>query len=69
MFRPELNMQRFVNSARRLALPDFSGKELLECIKELLKVDAAWIPEGKGYSLYIRPLLIGTQVGSIAAHF
>lgn len=62
LFRPELNMQRLLDSARRLALPEFSGKELLACIKELLKVDAAWIPEGKGYSLYLRPLLIGTQV-------
>lgn len=70
LFRPELNMQRLVESARRLALPEFSGKELLECTKELLKVDASWIPEGKGYSLYLRPLLIGTQVPNIChSHF
>jgi branched-chain amino acid aminotransferase len=34
----------------------------LEHIKTLLKVDAAWIPEEAGYSIYIRPTVIGTQV-------
>jgi len=34
---------------------------VLECIKELVKVDQSWIPAQHGYSLYIRPTLIGTQ--------
>lgn len=40
---------------------NFDCEELLTLIKELLKVDSRWIPEGKGSSLYIRPTLIGTQ--------
>lgn len=35
---------------------------MLECIKELVRVDRDWVPEGKGYSLYIRPCMIATQV-------
>lgn len=30
-------------------------------IGEYLKVDERWIPEGRGYSLYLRPTMIGTQ--------
>lgn len=30
-------------------------------LKELLRKDQAWIPEARGYSLYIRPTMIGTQ--------
>ncbi|KHJ88300.1 hypothetical protein OESDEN_11908, partial [Oesophagostomum dentatum] len=35
LFRPELNMARMRRSADRSSLPDFDGKELLECIKDL----------------------------------
>ena len=45
LFRPELNMNRLRNSCKRLTLPDFDSKELLECLKELLKVERRWIPE------------------------
>ena len=30
-------------------------------IGEYLKLDERWIPEGRGYSLYLRPTMIGTQ--------
>lgn len=33
MFRPECNMQRLLNSSRRISLPDFDGNELLKCIE------------------------------------
>jgi len=49
------------NSARRVALPTFNGDSLLECMKELIRLDKNWIPKEPGYSLYVRPTLIGTQ--------
>lgn len=61
LFRPEANMDRFLASAQRLALPLFDPKELLDLIKELIRTDSSWIPELPGYSLYIRPTLIGMQ--------
>ncbi|KAJ2853459.1 branched-chain-amino-acid transaminase bat2, partial [Coemansia erecta] len=37
LFRPEKNMERMNNSVERLYLPQFDGKEVIECIKELLR--------------------------------
>ena len=37
--------------------------ELLKLIKELIKVESRWIPDLPGYSLYIRPTIIGTREG------
>jgi hypothetical protein len=36
-------------------MPDFDGKELLNIIEELVKLEARWIPPLSEYSLYIRP--------------
>lgn len=41
----------------------FEGSELVKLIKSLVGLDADWIPTEPGYSLYIRPTMIGTQVG------
>jgi len=61
LFRPDMNMKRMNNSARRITLPTFNGDALLELIKRLIRIDKHWIPEEPGHSLYIRPTLIGTQ--------
>ena len=55
--------KRLKNSMRRLAMPgvDFDKDELIKLISELVKVDKDWIPEGEGYSLYIRPTVIATH--------
>ncbi|ORY31822.1 aminotransferase [Naematelia encephala] len=63
LFRPDMNMKRMNRSASRLALPTFDGDALEELIKRLVVLDSEWIPKEKGYSLYIRPTLIGTQRG------
>jgi len=60
LFRPNKNMDRFNNSAARLNLPTFDGPQLLECIKELLRIDEDWIPTEKGYSMYLRPVMFST---------
>ena len=44
---------------------DFSGQDLLGCIKELLKVDKEWIPQIDGFSMYIRPTAISMTVSQI----
>ena len=54
-------MNRFYKSCKRLTLPTFEREELLECIKELVRVDQDWIPKERGYSLYLRPTAIATQ--------
>ncbi|KAI0264978.1 branched-chain amino acid aminotransferase II [Gloeopeniophorella convolvens] len=61
LFRPQLNMERLVRSAERVALPTFNADALLVLIKRLVALDARWIPRARGCSLYIRPTLIGTR--------
>jgi len=61
LFRPNKNWERFTRSAKRLALPTFSSDAFLASIKELIKVDEDFVPTGEGFSLYLRPTLIGTQ--------
>lgn len=43
---------------------DFDKQELLECIRQLIEVDKDWVPDGIGTSLYVRPVLIGNEVGA-----
>lgn len=63
LFRPDKNMQRLKNSMERLQMPgyDFDPNELIHLLKQLLQLDQRWIPEGDGYSLYIRPTVIATH--------
>jgi len=61
LFRPELNVARLARSAARVALPSFDEQALLTLIKTLVNVDSRWIPKPHGYSLYIRPTIIGTR--------
>lgn len=71
LFRPEKNMERMNRSLARLYLPTFDGDELLSCLKELLRIDADWVPDGDGQSMYIRPTAIATDpcLGVHAANF
>ncbi|KAJ1310769.1 hypothetical protein OPQ81_009290 [Rhizoctonia solani] len=61
LFRPDLNMRRMSTSADRVALPHFDENELLKLIKKLVQIETRWIPKIQGYSLYIRPTMIGTR--------
>ena len=48
-----------------LVLQTFEGRELVNLIKQLVAVDADWVPKAtKDYpsSLYIRPTSIGIEV-------
>lgn len=42
----------------------FDSEEYIKCLSDLVLVDADWIPRSNtpGYSMYIRPTLIGTEV-------
>ncbi|KAI0288885.1 branched-chain amino acid aminotransferase II [Russula brevipes] len=61
LFRPQLNMERMLRSAERVALPPFDPDALLTLIKRLVATEERWIPRARGCSLYIRPTLIGTR--------
>lgn len=63
MFRADKNMERMNKSAARICLPTFDGEELIKLIGKLIEQDKYLVPEGQGYSLYIRPTMIGTTNG------
>lgn len=60
-FRAEKNAERLNASARRLALPELPVKSFVEAVKLLVQVDEAWVPEGDGEALYLRPFMIATE--------
>ncbi|TVY84981.1 Mitochondrial branched-chain-amino-acid aminotransferase [Lachnellula suecica] len=59
LFRPHMNMDRFKESAARVALPSFESEELIKLIAKFVRVEE----RKKGYSLYLRPVLVGTSGG------
>lgn len=69
-FRPERNAARMQKSARRLALPQLSTDDFVESIRQLVRVDARWVPDAPETSLYLRPFMIANEsfLGVRSAH-
>ncbi|KAK3069353.1 branched-chain-amino-acid transaminase bat2 [Teratosphaeriaceae sp. CCFEE 6253] len=61
LFRPDMNMRRLNKSVARIALPTFDGEAMIELVKKFCAIEERFIPSAKGYSLYLRPNMIGTQ--------
>lgn len=61
LFRPEMNMERFNRSCKRIALPTINVQEAVKCIAKLVDLDKSWIPKRKGFSMYLRPTMISTE--------
>ncbi|MGH3913483.1 MAG: branched-chain amino acid aminotransferase [Pseudonocardiaceae bacterium] len=62
-FRPLANAARLRSSARRLAMPELPDELFLGSLRELVRADLEWVPTGVEESLYLRPLLMATEVG------
>jgi branched-chain amino acid aminotransferase len=63
LFRPHANARRFRNSAERLAMADLPEDLFVESVRALVCIDREWIPSAQGAALYLRPFMIGTEVG------
>lgn len=63
LFRPWENAARMNRSAMRMAMHEVDAESHVEAIVELVKLEHEWVPSGEGESLYIRPVLIATDVG------
>ncbi len=61
LFRPWDNMERFNNSARRMAMPTVDAEEHLAAIVKLIEFEEEWVPSDPNTSLYIRPTMIATE--------
>lgn len=60
-FRPDANGARLQRSAARLALPQLPVAEFTESLRQLIAVDADWVPAAPETSLYFRPFMIATE--------
>jgi branched-chain amino acid aminotransferase len=62
-FRPHGNARRMCASARRLAMPELPVDRFIEAVDSLIRTDQMWVPDEEEHSLYLRPLMFGTQAG------
>ena len=61
-FRPDLNAKRMCDSAKRLEMPEFSEARFMDAVDQVVAANADWIPPyGSGATLYIRPVMYGTN--------
>ena len=67
LFRPDENFDRFNKSAVRMAMPEVPEEVFLGGLHEILKIEKDWVKKGKGNTLYIRPFMIATGTGVVAA--
>jgi len=61
LFRPDKNVERLNRSNDRMCVPRIDGGLVLEALRQLVLLDADWIPTEPGTSLYIRPFMIATE--------
>lgn len=61
-FRPDLNAQRMMDSAKQLEMPPFPVERFLDAIDQVVKANTDWVPPyGSGATLYIRPYMFASS--------
>ncbi|MBQ3584995.1 MAG: branched-chain amino acid aminotransferase [Lachnospiraceae bacterium] len=61
-FRPDLNADRMIDSAKRLEMPVFPKEKFIDAVVQTVKANAAYVPPyGSGATLYIRPYMFGSS--------
>ena len=63
LFRPLENFKRLNRSAKRLAIPELPEAHFMEGLQALIRLEADWVPQKEGSSLYIRPFIFATGIG------
>ena len=61
LFRLDDHCQRMARGAPRLCMPPVDPKLMRECVLELVRTDADWVPRPAGTSMYLRPFMIATE--------
>lgn len=61
IFRPEMNARRLNGSAGRMLMPALPESQFLEGLYAMVAHCEPLIPRAPGRSLYLRPLMFGTQ--------
>ncbi|MCD8040298.1 MAG: branched-chain amino acid aminotransferase [Clostridia bacterium] len=61
-FRPDLNAERLVSSAKRLEIPVFPEERFLDAVDKVVAANRDYVPPyGSGATLYLRPYLFGSS--------
>ena len=60
-FRPQANAARMRRSAKRLALPELPEEYFIDSLRQLIAVDADWVPTAPETSLYLRPFMFAKE--------
>ncbi|MCD8371833.1 MAG: branched-chain amino acid aminotransferase [Clostridia bacterium] len=61
-FRPDLNAERLVCSAKRLEMPVFPEERFLEAVDMVVAANKDYVPPyGSGATLYLRPYMYGSS--------
>ena len=61
-FRPDLNAERMMDSARRLEMPAFPKERFIDAVVQTVKANVDYVPPyGSGATLYIRPYMFGSD--------
>jgi branched-chain amino acid aminotransferase len=61
LFRARENARRLERSATRLAMPVVPESLFLDGLRELVRLDHAWIPDADMGAMYIRPILFSVD--------
>lgn len=61
LFRPHDHAERFLRSAQRLCMPEFTPEFIVDSWKALVHIDREWVPSQPGTSLYLRPTIIAAD--------
>ncbi len=61
IFRIEKHYDRLCKSLERLCMPILPKDLFVEGLKKLVEVDALWVPNTEGSSLYLRPFVFASE--------
>ena len=61
VFRADKNAERLLHSCERLCIPRIDPDLFIEAIDTLVALDHAWVPSGRGQSLYVRPIVFSDE--------
>jgi branched-chain amino acid aminotransferase len=61
-FRPDLNADRMLESAKRLEMPPFPAERFLQAVDMVVAANKDYVPPyGSGATLYLRPYMFGSS--------
>ncbi len=63
LFRPTDNLRRMNVTAERMCMPRIPVDDVFEALRQLIRLDEAWVPGTPGATLYIRPTMVAVEAG------